>query len=94
MAGLGGGLYREILPEAGVPGKSRLQLPGGLADAVFVVQMERRGELLGELLQLLLCHKGSFHGVTFFSFSFYYNKGRAVCQCADLRQPFPFFCRS
>ena len=49
---VGQSLDRKILPEALVPAESLVDAAGVLADALFVVNVERRGHILNDLL----CH--------------------------------------
>ena len=60
--GGGGGLHGEVFPEAGVPGKGRLQPPGVFPDTGLVVNMERRGIARRDGVQLRLGDKRCFHG--------------------------------
>ena len=54
------GLHGEILAKARIPRKRRLEGAGAGADALLVIQMERRGILLHNLPELLLIHKKLF----------------------------------
>ena len=59
--GIGGGLHREVLRIAGVPGKGRLQSPGILPYALLIIQVEGGRVLTGDLLELLQGDKRFFH---------------------------------
>ena len=61
--GVGGGLYREILPKALVPGKRGLQRPGIPPDAGLVIQMKGGRDLPDDFLCLVQGDKrGLLHG--------------------------------
>ncbi|MPM49759.1 hypothetical protein SDC9_96490 [bioreactor metagenome] len=62
--GIGGGLHGEILPEAAVPCESGFQPPGVLPDTPFIIDVERRGVLGYDGVQLVFCYKGLFHWET------------------------------
>ena len=59
---IGRGLYRKILPESGIPGKSGPERPDILTDPRFVIQIKGRGVCFGDFLQLLQRDEGGFHG--------------------------------
>lgn len=61
-AGGGGGLGRQSIPGNQGSRQRPGSLPGGLADAGFVIEMEGSGILLADRLQLILGYKGCFHG--------------------------------
>ena len=64
--GVGRCLYRKVLLEPGIPGKGGVDGTGALANAGFVVKVERRGDVCGDLLDLCKGRKGLlFHGMPF-----------------------------
>ena len=64
--GVGSRLYGKVLLEPRVPGKGGVDGTGALANAGFVVEMERRGDVCGDFLDLCKGRKGLlFHGMPF-----------------------------
>ena len=59
--GGGGGLNGKIFLKARVPGKGGFQLPGGLPDALLVIEVEGGGILPGDGGKLFKGHEGLFH---------------------------------
>ena len=64
--GVGSRLYRKVLLEPGIPGKGSVDSTGALANAGFVVEVERRGDVCGDFFDLCKGRKGLlFHVMPF-----------------------------
>ena len=64
--GVGSRLYGKVLLEPRVPGKGGVDGTGALANAGLVVEMERRGDVCSDFLDLCKGRKGLlFHGMPF-----------------------------